>query len=242
MINILILEDEERSRRFIKKIIAENLSKYGVFDTAKGNEAIDFAREFQPDIALLDIELDEGEALSGLDIAKIIHNISPKTKFVFITGYTKYAVDCYSVHPYDYILKPVNTKRVIKTLRALEDEIQKDNDVNSDENKAEKLTIKTKNKQIIIAVEDILFIERRERNTYIHSEQDIYKIEKTLKQLLEELPNYFLRVHKSYIVNKNKINKIISVGDRTYDIEFIETDKVARMSRNEYKKMKDILL
>ncbi len=109
-------------------------------------------------------------------------------------------------------------------------------------NTNEKIIVKNKNKQMIIAVEDILFIERNQRNTYIHIGQDSYKIEKSLKHLVKELPDYFIRVHKSYLVNKNKISTIICIGDRTYNIEFKTSNKVARMSRNKYKEIKDILI
>ncbi len=51
-----------------------------------------------------------------------------------------------------------------------------------------------------------------------------------------------IRVHKSYLVNKNKISTIICIGDRTYNIEFKTSNKVARMSRNKYKEIKDILI
>jgi len=72
-----------------------------------GMEAIRLAREYQPDIAFLDIELSLEEGFNGIQVAAMINDISPETKLVFVTGYTKYALDCYSVHPYDYLVKPI---------------------------------------------------------------------------------------------------------------------------------------
>ena len=108
MVNILLLEDEHFTRRFLKKLVSENNFVNRVIDTPCGKEAINLARKYKPNIALLDIELAPEEELNGIQVAKTIYDFNPEIYFVFITGYTQYVIESFAVHPYDYILKPVN--------------------------------------------------------------------------------------------------------------------------------------
>lgn len=63
--------------------------------------------------------------LDGIEAAKIISKATPKTYFVFITGHMEYAIDSFCVHPYDYLLKPIDIESFEKTLEELVDLIQK---------------------------------------------------------------------------------------------------------------------
>ena len=239
MLKILLLEDENYTRKFIKKLVMESFIDFEIFDTANGSEAIAIAKGHYPHIALLDIELGEDESLNGLEVARLIKNISPKTKFVFITGYSNYALDSFSVHPYDYILKPINIEKVINTLNAL------GNMINSRKNSSvspEKIIVRNKNETIFIPLNEITFIETQYRGTVIHCENEVYPNFQTLADIEKQLDKCFIKTHKSFIVNKNKIRKIKQVADRSYEIEFIGTDKTALMSRYKFEKLKKYLI
>ncbi|MBZ4646934.1 MAG: hypothetical protein PWR27_2378 [Petroclostridium sp.] len=235
MNSILILEDEDYTRKFIKQLVSESAPAFQILDTSKSSEAIDFAKEYLPDIALLDIELDASEKLNGLDVAKIIHTVSPDTKLVFITGHSQYAMYSFGVHPYDYILKPIDIKKFIETISVLTNEVKKEKTVLR---KANKIIIENNNEIIFITPEDILFIEKQKKSLLVYTAENVYCVQQTLNGLEQSLPQYFIRVHRSFIVNKNKIHKIRKTGNRTYQIEFLETDKVAFMSKHRLKELK----
>lgn len=241
MLKVLLLEDEDYTRRFIKKLVTKSFIgiDFEMFDTSSGEEAITIAREHCPHIALLDIELGENEELNGLRIAKIIKSINPETEFVFITGYSRYALDSFGVHPYDYILKPVDIKRVISTLNTLGNMIipEGDNSVFPD-----KIIIRNKNETLFIPLDEIIFIETQHRGTVIHCKDGVYPSSQTLTNMEKQLDKHFIKTHKSFIVNKNKIRKIKQVTDRSYEIEFIETDKTALMSRYKFEELKEHLV
>lgn len=241
---ILLLEDEHYTRRFIKKIILENPLVSEVFDTEKGNEAIRFAKKYQPDIALLDIELDENEKLSGLEVAKVIRHVSIQTEFVFITGYSKYALESFSVHPYDYILKPINIGHMMEVISFLVNKVEQSNGVNKNTKHSNKIVVKNKNERFFIPTEEIIFIEAQNKNISFHCADAIYTTQGiTLAELEKQLGDNFARVHKSFIVNKNKIRKIKEVGNRSYyEIRFLETNKLAFMSRNKFETLRDNLI
>ncbi|MDF9409894.1 MAG: Transcriptional regulatory protein YpdB [Pelotomaculum sp. PtaB.Bin104] len=155
--------------------------------------------------------------------------------FVFITGYSQYAIDSFAVHPYDYILKPVKKAKINEIISNLTKEIKKRNDIGSS---PPKIRIKAKNEIFMIAPDDILFIEKQEKINLIHTENNVYKIHQTLSKLAEKLGGNFLRVHRSFIANMDKISRIREVGNRSYEIEFDGYDKVALMSRYKFEEHK----
>jgi two-component system LytT family response regulator len=230
MINVLILEDEKYTREFIKKLIDESPLVDQVYCTGSGDEAISISKKENISIALFDIEL-ENEYLNGLEVAKIIKKINPYTKMIFLTGYSKYAIDSFSVHPYDYILKPINRNRLMETINYLASECIKHNNDN--------IIIKNKNETIIVPIEDIIFIEKQNNNIIINTKNNEYISNLTLGEIKERLPNNFLRMHNSYIVNKVKINKLVDIGNRSYQIHFKNSNKVAYMSRYKYYELKE---
>jgi two-component system LytT family response regulator len=235
MVSILLLEDEHYTRRFLKKLVSENPLVDRIIDTASGKEAINIASEHNPNIILLDIELNPEEKLSGIQVAKTIYDFNPETYFVFITGYSQYAIESFAVHPYDYILKPVKKGKVNEIISSLADKIKKRN---ATRNNSEKIMIKVNNEIIMITLSDIIFIEKNGKFNLIHARNNIYKIHQTLGEMEDKLGENFLRVHKSFIANIDRVIKIREVGNRSYEVGFDGYDKVALMSRYKFEKHK----
>lgn len=236
MVNILLLEDEDYTRRFLKKLVSNNTDK--VFDTSSGKEAINLAVKHKPGIALLDIELAPEEELNGIQVAKAIYEFNPATYFVFITGYSQYAIESFAVHPYDYILKPVKKDKVSETIKNLAGKIEKRNGNSSS---FQKIMLKVKDERIMLSPGDILFIEKQDKNTLVHTGGGIYKTRQTMEEFEKQLGGKFLRVHRSFIVNMDKISKIREVSNRSYEIDFGGYDRVALMSRYKLEEHKHIL-
>lgn len=235
MVSILLLEDEYYTRRFLKKLVSENPFVTQIIDTSSGNEAISLARKRKPSIALLDIELAPEEGLNGIQVAKDIYNFSPETYFVFITGYPQYAIESFAVHPYDYILKPVKKDRVNEVISSLADKVKRKKYARAS---PEKIMIKVRNEIFMIAPGDILFIEKQDKFSLIHTGSNVYKAHQTLGELEEKLGDNFLKVHRSFIVNLNKVIRIGEVSNRSYEIYFNGYDKTALMSRYKFKEHK----
>lgn len=231
MVNVLILEDEKYTREFIKKLVSESPLVDQVFATASGQEAISIVQKESISIGLFDIELEEDETLNGLDVAKSIHIINPYMNMIFITGYAKYAIDSFSVHPHDYILKPINRKKLTETIHELASKEMKE--------QQQKIIVRSKNESIFIAFKDILFVEKDTNNVLINTKDNKYITNSTLGEIEATFPNYFLRVHKSYIINIRKIKKLVEVGNRSYEIHFVDSNKCAYMSRYKYTELKE---
>ncbi len=238
MVKVLILEDEYLIRESLKKIAYGNHLVDMVIDTHHAKEAIRLAKEHKPDIILLDIGL-EGEGLNGIEAAKRIDELNPGTYFVFITGHSEYVFESFQVHPYEYILKPFTEERVKKVISSLADRIAKGNNYITNQ---ENIVIKTKDEICFIRQDDVIFAEKQDKYTLIHTKDNILKTDKTLNEFEERLGKNFFRVHKSFIVNFNKVKMIKEVSTRSYEIEFYGYDKNALMSRYKFEKYKDIFI
>ncbi|MFA7215879.1 MAG: LytTR family DNA-binding domain-containing protein, partial [Bacillota bacterium] len=219
MVSILILEDEYYTREYLKGMATNNPIVKRVIAVSSGGEAVKMAKEHLPDIALLDIELDIKEGINGIDVAMMIQKITPQTHFVFITGYAKYALDSFSVHPYDYILKPVKTERVMEVISTLATKILQDRDTDK---AIDKITIRTGDEILFLRAGEILFIERQGKKTLVHTLNSIHETDMFLNELEGILPQSLQRTHKSFIVNTDKIKRIIEVSRRSYEIEFYD--------------------
>lgn len=234
MANILICDDQKPIRKMLEKIASENPFISKVFVAEDGIEAVKVIQQEKVDIALLDIDMPN---LNGIDTAKYINKLSPDTRFIFITGHMEYAIDSFAVHPYNYLLKPIDVAVFKNNLAELVLSIMK---VSSQSN-ISMITVKDKNNTLMLPLKEIIFIEKVGRDTVVHTIKEEYIINKTLTELENKLNRNLLRVHQSFIVSICKIARIQEIGNRSYKIEFSGTKKTAYMSRYKFEKLKEII-
>lgn len=111
---VLLVEDESGIRLLLRKIIEKNKEFQVVGETDNLTQAVTLFHRTKPDVVFLDIEI---SGASGLDCARIIADINPKTKIIFATAYAEYMSNAFEVYAFDYLLKPFNVERVDQTLR-----------------------------------------------------------------------------------------------------------------------------
>ena len=232
MFKVLILEDENYTLRFLEKLIAEHVKVEQVIGTSKSQEAIRLAGDFMPDLAFLDIELSPEDHLNGIDVARAINTVSPRTEFIFVTGYAKYAVDSFTVHPYDYLLKPIKRDKVMQVISSLDTEREA---VSLQKSPNDRLVLKSSDSIVFINIEDIFFIEKQGKKAFIHSLGGINESNCIFNELESLLGPNFLRVHKSYVVNMNKVSQIKDAGNQSYSVHFDGYSGMAIMSRNRFR-------
>lgn len=233
MTKALILEDEEYNREFIKQILSEIPGITQIFATSIGLEAIEWARANRPQIALLDIELSNQKA-NGLDVAREISIPNSDIYIVFVTGYSKYAVDSFQVHPYGYVLKPIKISHLKDLLEEIIARIERVKHTAS-----AILTVKVKNEILHLNYDDIIFVEVDGHKSLIHSLGAVWEVRKSLEEIEGTLGEEFLRVHRSFIVNLAKVKKVRETNDRSYEIEFWDYPEIALMSRYYFPKYKE---
>lgn len=234
MNRVLILEDEKHTREFLELLIGRHPLVDGVISFNHASDAIQAAADCQPQLALLDIELEVEDSISGIDAARFIHEVSPRTEFIFVTGYGKYAIESFDVHPYDYILKPIHKERLLAGVGKILSLHQQDN--------AGRLVFRYGQGVLFLEPQEILYFEREGRKTrLVCHEGDGIEISDSLQSLQEHLPKNFLRVHSSFIVNLNNVHEVRSQPSRSWQIQMKGSDKYIPFSRKRYDELKDAL-
>ena len=176
-----------------------------------------FAR-LKPEVVFLDIEIN---GASGIDCAKIIADMEPKTKIVFATAHAEYMPEAFEVYAFDYLVKPFDIERVDRTLARIlslkEQEPQEHPDkIVRYEKGLDRLLVKGRESMSFVDIQDIVLVQRENNSTVIYTRQDSFTTSAGLGDIEAKLdPELFLRSHKSYIINLSKIptKKIPAITD-----------------------------
>lgn len=244
MIKVCIIEDEPEIRKLLRMIIEKQEGFQVVAESGDFASAVsDFAR-YRPDVAFVDIDL-KGE--SGLECAGILTELNPKLKVIFATAHSEYMANAFEIYAFDYLVKPFNVERVVKTLSHIKGEasmvvaVDTEETVSQPEQHSEKLMIKGKEQVLFVDKKDIIFIERCENATSIVTREETYKTSVSLGGIEEKLnPAEFMRCHKSYIINLSLISSIEPYGRWTYIVKFKGTDATALMTAKNYEEIKKL--
>lgn len=242
-ISVMLVEDEEGIRKLLNKIIEKKSGFEVVAESDNLANAVTLFMKKKPEVVFLDIEIG-GE--SGLECAKIIADLEPKTKIIFATAHSEYMSDAFEVYAFDYIVKPFNIDRVNHTLERIEGLSEKQTPDTSHLDKIvkyekglEKLLVKGKESMSFVDIKDIILVQREDGNTVIYTKNDSFTTSASLSDIEAKLDkDQFLRSHKSYIINVSQIKKIEPYGRWTYVVAFKDIDKDALMISEKYEEIK----
>ncbi|WP_425448463.1 LytR/AlgR family response regulator transcription factor [Dethiothermospora halolimnae] len=239
-LKVLIADDDSGMRLVLKKVIKKIDGFQLVGEADNGLEALEMAESENPDVVFLDIEMPK---LSGIECAKSIIDINPKTAIIFATAHEEYMGDAFELYAFDYLTKPFRLDRVYKTLRRIKDVNNKSNEEDNISEALDKLIIKNKDGISFVDTKDIILIQREDRSTVVYTKDQGYVTSESLTDLEEKLEGTtFLRSHKSYIINLSKIKRVTSYGRWTYSIEFTDTHRDALITHKKYKEIEKIFI
>jgi two-component system LytT family response regulator len=215
MIKAIIVDDEFHGRQMLANMLQHFFpSRINVMtlceSVAEGVAAIE---KHKPDVVFLDIEMPDG---SGFDLIEK----SGKHLFlvVFVTAFSEYAVKAFKVNALEYLLKPVQREELSATIDKLDqkllegignwkDEVLKKL-ISLTKHEVPKIGLPTMNGHVFINIEEIIYCEADSNYTIVYFANKNMIVSRTLRELEEELKAYpFFRVHKSYLINLNKIVK-----------------------------------
>ena len=240
MIKVCIIEDEPEIRKLLRMIVEKQEGFTVVSENGDFASAVSDFTKYRPDVAFVDIDL-KGE--SGLECAKVLTELNPKLKVIFATAHSEYMANAFEIYAFDYLVKPFNVERVVKTLSRINGHAEEEYSavVIQSEKQCDKMMIKGKEQIMFVDKKDIIFIERSDHATGIVTEEEIYKTSVSLGAIEEKLsPAEFMRCHKSYIINISKISKIEPYGRWTYIVKFKGTSETALMTAQNYEEIKKI--
>ena len=209
-IRTLIVEDEPLARRTLRDFIGEIDWLELVAEAEDGLEAVELIERFQPDLIFLDVQIPE---LSGLEV---LDRISVRPAVVFTTAFDHYAVTAFELDALDYIQKPFGRDRFQATVERIRKHLEvRDTERKETDKEAPLKRLFVKKKEMIypLDVDDIVWLQANGDYVNIYSETDKFLAGGTLTEFSRRLnPDSFLQVHRSSIVNLNRIEKIEELG------------------------------
>lgn len=218
----IIVDDDPISQ----KIVAQCLNRSGEFEEPKFlADALGLKVELQNhvyDVVFLDVELPE---ISGLEFVKAFETLP---QIVLMSNMKHYAVDAFEVEVLDFLPKPIEYSRFLKTLNKLDKSLQGSNNVSKTHND---IFLKVNGKLQKIDLNEVLFFESMSDYVKIITSSKTYVILQTMNKLQDLLPDNFLRCHRSYMVNISKVN---AMDDRVLEID-THAVPVSRSYYNEIK-------
>ncbi len=203
MLNFVMCDDNEgilnRLEKMLESIfINNNLSGQVAYSTTIPDKLINYVARNSIDVVILDIDLKS--KLSGMDIANIIRQKNKKSYIIFTTAHLEYSMVAYKYKTFDFLAKPITIERLEETILRLFDDISYN----------ENYFIKLNNKKGYINSNDILFIQKQGKKAIFKTTKNDFELNSSFSTILKQLPSNFIRCHKSYIVNINKISHIQS--------------------------------
>jgi two-component system, LytTR family, response regulator len=230
MIRCAIIDDEPLARQLLKGFISKipNLTLEGEFSNAL--KAIEGISKNPVDVIFLDVQMPQ---LTGIDFLK---SISKKPYVIITSAYKEYALEGFELDVVDYLLKPFDFNRFLKSVTKLTNLLEKPSATHpetSTTNHSEFLFLKDGTKLVKINFDSLLFIEGLGDYVKLVTKGKTITSLQTMKKLETQLPAYFVRIHNSFIISIRAIDSIqhnnVQIGDRllpigiTYKKTFLES-------------------
>lgn len=198
-INCIILDDEP----FAVKLIADYASKISKLNVLYADsdvfKAIEILNNESVDLIFIDIQMPQ---LTGIELMQMFNQ---KHNFIITSAYSQYALDAFQFHVIDFLLKPITFNRFYQSVEKFsrwQETFQKEVEDNF-------LFVKADRKHYKIATNTILYIEGLKDYIRIHTPTEKIIVLENMKDILEKLPpNQFVRIHRSFIIPKNRIKVI----------------------------------
>jgi two-component system, LytTR family, response regulator len=240
---VLIVDDEYGIRLILKKTIEKFKGFQVVGEAEEGEKAILLFEKLQPEIVFLDVEM---SGISGIECARKIFDINPKTIIIFATAHNEYMPEAFEMYAFDYMIKPFKVERIYQTLNRIKELEEKGKEhiiknVIRNEKGLDKLFIKNKEGISVVDISEVIMIQREDRSTVVITTEEEYITSEGLSELEGKLDKtQFFRSHKSYIVNLAMIYKIYPYGRWTYIIKLKNTNKDALLTHDKYEELKKL--
>jgi two-component system, LytTR family, response regulator len=244
MLKAILIDDEENSISSLKEKLLTHCPQVKIIaccdNAAKGIEAID---SLQPDIVFLDIEM---PVMNGFLMLQLL--TYKNFELIFTTAYDHYAIKAIRFSALDYLVKPIEINDLKAAVTKAEEKRNHSypnpqiellvEQLISKKNNFSRIAIPTNEGLQFIRVEDIIYLEASSNYTHFFcTEKKKYIVSRTLKDFEDMLPTeIFLRIHNSYIINKNYVEKYIRGEGGQVVLSNSVTLDVAKRKKSEFLK------
>jgi two-component system, LytTR family, response regulator len=254
----LLVDDEQLARDELVYLLGRVGGVEVVGHAENGPEALEAIDRLQPDVVFLDVQM---PGLTGFEVARRLLEAEAGPQIVFVTAFDQHAIEAFEVNAVDYLLKPVDPARletaVDRARRRLAadlggasapvsaDQLEKIVQIVADrQSRRDRLALKVGERFLLVLAEEVIFASLVDDTvTVVTSQQTGTSNCRTLDELQAQLdPGVFWRVHRSHLVNINKIKEIVPWFSRNYILR-MKDDRATEIpvSRSQTRRLRDYL-
>ena len=243
MIKAIIIDDEQLARDLIKRFLQDFPQIELVAECANGFDGFKAINEHEPQLIFLDVQMPK---LTGFEMLELVDN---PPVIIFSTAFDQYAIKAFEQSAADYLLKPYSKARFAE---AIEKALKKVNNENANQlvttqvleearsEQLDRIVIKNGAKINIIGIDQIEYFQAQDDYVAVFSGGKKHLKQTTMKYLEDHLSDDFVRVHRSYIVKVDEIDKLEPYSKDSY-VAILKSGEKISVSRSGYQTLKERL-
>jgi two-component system, LytTR family, response regulator len=242
----VIVDDEDLARQVLGEYLAPHSEIEIVAQCANGFEAVKAVAELKPDLVFLDIQMPK---LDGFEVLELL---DPAPAIIFVTAHDNHAIRAFEVHAVDYLLKPVGAERFEAALARVKERLAANPSrapspaelaaaARPPSQHLDRIPVRDGTSVVIIPVAKLDYVEAQDDYVALASQGKKHLKQQTISSLEAALdPSRFLRIHRSYIVNLERVARVEPYGKDSYVV--VLTDRVQLpVSRAGYSRLRAFL-
>jgi two-component system response regulator LytT len=253
----IVVDDEQLAREELCFLIGQLDEVHVVGQAGNGIEALRVVEEQSPDLVMLDVQM---PGLTGFEVARRLLRAGIEAQFIFVTAYDQHAIEAFEVNAVDYLLKPVEAERLATAVDRARRRIQTDRPAATGRSADEMERLlqllsdrQDRREQLALKVADRFLLVQSDEVVHASVEDDVITVVtnslsgtsnyRTLDELQARLdPAVFWRVHRSHLVNINKIKEIVPWFSRNYILKMRDgRGTEIPVSRSQTKRLREYL-
>jgi two-component system, LytTR family, response regulator len=257
----VVVDDEQLARDELGYLLGQVGDVEIIGQAGNGVEALTAIERLRPDVVFLDVQM---PGLTGFEVAKRLLDARASVQIVFVTAFDQHAIEAFEVNAVDYLLKPVEQPRLERAVDRARRRISVDRVLDGDRssavnqaqlerivqlvaerhNRREQLAIKVGERFLLVHADDVIYASLRDDGIAVvtehHAGTSSYR---TLDELQDRLDStVFWRVHRSHLVNINKIKEIVPWFSRNYILRMKDAKSTEiPVSRTQTKRLREYL-
>jgi two-component system LytT family response regulator len=223
-IRALVVDDEPLARSNVLLLLRGSPDVECIGECGSAMEGLEAIRKHKPDLVFLDVRMPEYD---GFDVLEMLGGEAPPA-VIFVTAYDQYALKAFEAGALDYLLKPFNNARFARALERAKERITLRKDLPA---KMDRLAVKSVGRVSFLTVAEIDWIEAADYYACLHVGSKTHLLRRSMNELESDLdPGMFCRVHRSTIVNLERIRELRFDSGGEYEVVLEDATRL-RLSR-----------
>src|SRR5512145_53333 len=250
----VVIDDEQLAREELCFLLSQLDGVAVVAQAGNGVEALNVIEEQSPDLVMLDVQM---PGLTGFEVARRLLQAGIESQLVFVTAFDQHAIEAFEVNAVDYLLKPVEATRLAMAIDRVRKRVQSDRPATRPAELERLLELlgdrQDRREQLAVRVGDRYLLIHTDEVVHASVEDEVITVAtnslsgtsnyRTLDELQARLdPGVFWRVHRSHLVNINKIREIVPWFSRNYILKMKDAKgSEIPVSRSQTKRLREYL-